>query len=170
MIQLFSIPLFFVSLMSFAQQDDLMFRVYDEVEDECGYVNAKGETLIPIGQCFACFSDSLTYAVVIKRNHRGEGFPAFDAKGNNVFNVFPYDNGPDYVEDGTFRIIKEGKIGYANVAGEIIIPPKYEAAFPFENGRAKVSLHADKESDGEHSWWVNTDWFYIDKKGNKIEE
>ena len=49
----------------------------------------------------------------------------------------------------------------------MIIPPTYEGAWPFEDGRALVSLKASKESDGEHWWWVGGDWFYIDKNGNR---
>lgn len=108
----------------------------------------------------------MNYAIVVKWDDQSYGFPAIDSKGEETFRVFVYDNGPDYIEDGTFRIIKGGLIGYSTEGGEIIIPPQYEGSWPFENGRALVSLKASKESDGEHWWWVDGDWFYIDENGN----
>lgn len=171
MTRLFTILLILLSYNSFTQeQPEIMYRIENQNEDVCGYVNAQGDTLIPFGECIACFSDSLSYAIVLKWDDQSYGFPAFNAKGGEVFRVFVYDNGPDYIEDGTFRIVKDGKIGYASVSGEIIVPPMYEAAWPFEDGRALVSIHADIETDGEHSWWINTDGFYIDKQGNRVEE
>ncbi|MDG1331633.1 MAG: WG repeat-containing protein [Crocinitomicaceae bacterium] len=163
--------LLFASSFSFGQENEIMYRITDREDDEnCGYVNANGDTLISFGECFACFSDSLKYAIVYKASENGSGFPALNSKGEVIFRVFIYDNGPDYIEDGTFRIINDGKIGYATAAGEIIIPPKYEAAWPFENGKAQVSIHATKEQDGEHGFWTNADWFFIDKEGKRIAE
>ena len=147
----------------------MMYQIYDEETDQCGYVNKDGDTLIPFGTYDYCISDSMNYAIVIDFNG-GEGFPAIDSKGNELFRIFAYDNGPDYVEDGMFRIVKNGLIGYATKEGEIIVPPAYEAAWPFENGRALVSVKAEKvQLDEEHWTWVEEDPFYIDKNGNRHE-
>ena len=62
------------------------------------------------------------------------GFAAIDSNGNFLFEVFPYDNGPDYPSDGLIRILEKGQVGYANLAGEIVIDPRFECAYPFENG------------------------------------
>lgn len=171
MTRLFTILSTLLSWCCFAQeQPEIMYRIENQNEDVCGYVNAQGDTLIPFGECVVCFSDSLPYAIVLKWDDQSYGFPAINAKDEEVFRVFVFDNGPDYIEEGTFRIVKDGKIGYASVSGEIIVPPMYEAAWPFENGRAQVSLYARKEQDGEHWFWTETDWFYIDKNGNRQED
>lgn len=163
-----------IPVFTFGQEErEVMYRIYDSEEwEECGYVNKNGDTLIPFGECAMCFSDSLNYAIVIRYDDPNPkpGILAIDSRGNELFRVFVYDNGPDYSEDGTFRIVNDGKIGYATEAGEIIIEPKYEAAQPFENGRAHVSIKANKQQDGEHWFWVDTDWFYVDKNGNRITE
>ena len=156
-----------VSSISVGQEREIMYRIENELMDECGYVNQNGDTLIPFGECVICFTDSLNYAIVVKWERTDYAFPIIDSKGNELYGAFIFDNGPDYVEDGTFRIVKDDKIGYMTVEGEIIISPTYEGAWPFENGRALVSYKADIESDGEHSWWVGGDWFYIDKNGNR---
>src|SRR5690606_5505820 len=49
-----------------------------------------------------------------------------------LFRVLPYDNGPDYIENGLFRILNEDDlIGFANMDGEIVIPPQYPYVAPF---------------------------------------
>lgn len=161
-----------ITTLGFAQEkNDLLYRIYDsESWDECGYLNANGDTIVPFGDCFACFSDSLPYAILLEYDDQVPGFKTINAQGFEIFRVFPFDNGPDYIEDGMMRIIKDGKIGYATEDGEVIVEPIYEAAWPFENGKAQVSIHAKSVKDGEHSQWVDTDWFYIDKKGNRIGE
>ena len=88
---------------------------------------------------------------------------------NILYIVFPFDNGPDYVSDGLFRILIDGKIGYADSAtGKIIIQPQFDCAWQFENGVAKVSTDCTTKSDGEHSTWLSESWFYIDRTGKNV--
>ncbi|MDP3583484.1 MAG: hypothetical protein Q8S39_16225, partial [Ignavibacteria bacterium] len=89
-----------------------------------------------------------------------------------LFDAYMFDNGPDELADGLFRIIRNGKIGYADKNGFIVIEPKFECADKFENGNANVALECRKvvdAYDSEHSRMESNSWFYIDKKGNKIK-
>lgn len=95
----------------------------------------------------------------------GEGFTAFDAEGKKLFTIFPYDNGPDYTSEGLFRIIKNGKIGYANESGEIIISPRFDAALPFHSGLAGFCEGCVSEKVDEHSVWSGGLWGFINKQG-----
>ncbi len=89
-----------------------------------------------------------------------------DSKKTTLYDVFIYDNGPDYASEGLIRVVKNGKIGYANAQTyAIVIPPQYDCAFPFENGKAKVSNKCKTVKDGEHSVWTSDVWQYVDKKG-----
>ena len=91
-----------------------------------------------------------------------------DRKQNILYKVFPFDNGPDYVSEGFFRILKDNKIGYADAAtGKVAIKPQFDCAFPFENGFAKVSTNCSTQSAGQHKVWTSNNWFYIDRKGKK---
>ncbi|MBK9550653.1 MAG: WG repeat-containing protein [Saprospiraceae bacterium] len=100
-----------------------------------------------------------------------DGFFLMDNSGNKIYEIFPYDNGPDYVSEGLQRIIKDGKIGYGDpILGKVIIQPIYSCAYPFENGRAKVSIDCTTITDGEHSIWESKEWMYIDKNGNKVKD
>ncbi len=119
---------------------------FDEIGAKCGYINALGDTVIPLGKYYYCYTDTLVdYAIVLEK---GGSCIAIDKKGNQIFEVFWFDNGPDPVHEGLFRIIKEGKIGYANTDGQIVIKPLYDCAFPFNNGKAKVSIDCSSVFDG----------------------
>lgn len=89
-----------------------------------------------------------------------------DASKTPLYDVFIYDNGPDYEADGLIRIVKNGKIGYADAKTyAIVIEPQFDCAFPFENGKAKVSNQCKTVQDGEYSSWESEAWQYVDKQG-----
>lgn len=89
-----------------------------------------------------------------------------DEAKTRLYEVFLYDNGPDYPSEGLIRVVKNGKIGYADASTYlIVIEPQFDCAFPFENGKAKVSYQCQSVKDGEHSIWTSDDWKYVDKAG-----
>jgi len=153
------------------QQEDYWLKVYkgefDEVGVESGYINSKGDTVISIGKYQYCYTDTLReFAIVARKQGKSIGI---DRNEKELFEVFWFDNGPDPVAEGLFRITKDGKIGYANQKGEIVIAPQYACAFPFQNGKAKVAYQCKTVPEGEHSRWESQAWILIDKKGKKIE-
>ncbi len=93
---------------------------------------------------------------------------------NHHYSVYQYDNGDDYISEGTQRIIdhKTHKMGYATPDGKVIIPPQYKFAYPFKNGKAKVTYSGNlskvPHSGNEYHYWNSHHWFYIDKNGKKI--
>lgn len=95
---------------------------------------------------------------------------------NKQYAIYQYDNGDDYVKDGTIRIvdIQSKKIGYATPDGKVLIEPQFSYGYPFENGIAKVTYKGKQKvvdnSQGEYHYWDSDDWFYIDKQGNKINQ
>ena len=89
---------------------------------------------------------------------------------SNRYSIFQYDNGDDYFKEGLQRIVnKEGKIGFADQKGKVIITPQYAFAFPFENGMSKATYEGESVSEGEYHRWVSPDWFYIDHSGNMMQ-
>lgn len=89
-----------------------------------------------------------------------------DGQKTPLYDVFIYDNGPDYEADGLIRIVKNGKIGYADAKTfAIVIEPQFDCAYPFEGGKAKVSNQCKTVKDGEHSVWESDAWQYVDKQG-----
>ena len=76
---------------------------------------------------------------------------------------------PDLPQEGLFRIRDDrGRIGYADTAGRVVIAPRFEAAFPFEHGRARVALQAEELTDGEHTRWEADTWLTIDRRGRVV--
>jgi len=98
------------------------------------------------------------------------GFAAIDKTGQFLFEVFPYDNGPDYPSEGLIRIRENGKIGFAGLDGTIVIPPIYDCAYPFSDGTAIICKEGTVEEDGEQSTWTAARWGAIDLSGKIVVE
>lgn len=100
---------------------------------------------------------------IIEKDHK---WVVVDEQKTVLYDVFLYDNGPDAPVDGLYRIVKNGKIGYADAStNAIVIEPQYDCAFPFENGKAKVSTNCKTVQEGDHSIWESEDWQFINKTG-----
>lgn len=153
---------------SIPKEAPILYKIEDEAAGSIGYVNGSGDTIIALGLYKMSSNDTVTtYGTAFKEDG---SCVAFNAEGKELYEVYVYDNGPDYISDGLFRIKKEDKIGYANDKGEIVIEPMYQCAQPFENGQAKVSLTCTIEQDGEHTVTKDAEWFSIDKTGEKVSE
>jgi hypothetical protein len=151
------------------KNNDYLVSFNDTITNQSGYKTSNGDIAIPLGKYERCLTDTFkTYAIVVKQN---SGFLAIDRKENVMYEIFSYDNGPDYPSEGLFRILENKKIGYADsTSGKVVIKTQFDCAWPFENGVAKVSTDCKTESQGEHANWISDHWFYIDKTGKKVEK
>jgi hypothetical protein len=135
-----------------------------------GYTNKFGDTIISVGEFDNCFSDLFTtFAYVSDKRFKGKGMVAVNRNKELIFEAYLFDNGPDYVTEGLFRIVRNGKIGFADLTGKVVIAAKYSCAYPFENGKAKVALNCETTKEDEHTSWESDNWFFIDKQGNKVD-
>lgn len=143
---------------------DILILKYNDSSSLYAYYDAAGNKVL--GDYVMAYTDTLKdYAIVAD-----SGFVLIDKQGKHLYTIFPYDNGPDDASDGLYRILEDGKIGYVDAASaKLVIKPTFDCAYPFENGKAKVSLNCKQIQDSEHSIWESDNWFYIDKNGNKIE-
>lgn len=148
------------------EKSDYLLLKYNELQEPY-YVNSNDEVIIPVGKYSYCFTDTFENMAIVYDTIRG--FVGIDRSEKILFDIFIYDNGPDYVVEGLFRIVKNGLIGYANLDGEIVIEPKYKCAYPFENGKAEVSLDCQEDEMGEHTMWVGGTWITIDKEGKEVK-
>lgn len=153
------------------KNNDYLVSFSDSVEGQWGYKNQNGEIVIPLGKYAMCFTDTFkTYAIVVKPHSGPALFLAIDRQENVLYEVFPFDNGPDYTKEGLFRIIENKKIGFADsTSGKVVIKPQFDCARYFENGVAMVSNECKTQSDGEHAVWLSDNWYYIDKTGKIVE-
>lgn len=170
---IFGIILTFLISACSSKMDNYLIKFhkgeFDEVGVPSGYLNVKEDTIIPIGKYYYCHTDTIRYFGIVIENKSGK-ILGIDKKGTELFEVFRCDNGPDYVESGLFRIIKNGKIGYANPEGKVIIEPKFDCAYPFKGDFAKVSDNCETIKDEEHPIWKSNNWYQISKNGNRAEK
>ncbi|MBE7179253.1 MAG: hypothetical protein INR69_22820 [Mucilaginibacter polytrichastri] len=161
----------FLFLFGCKPKGDSSFLVarYNEKTSDYAYYDQQGEKVL--GGYYAVYTDTIrTYGIVAD-----SVFALIDKSGKHIYNIFPFDNGPDPTSEGIYRIRKNGKIGYADSASSrVLIEPKFGCAFPFENGKAKVAYDCQEKpaSDTpgeEHKVWVSNSWFYVDKTGKKID-
>lgn len=91
------------------------------------------------------------------------GWIAVNQKGNILFEVFNFDNGPDPIEEGLFRFQKNGKMGFADETGRIRIPAIYDWVEPFNSGKASVCDGCVRKYEGEHYKMEGGVWKIITK-------
>lgn len=101
-----------------------------------------------------------------------EGWVVINKKKKVLHKVFIYDNGPDYVSEGMYRIIENGKMGFANEKGKVVIPPKYDFVWPFERGTAKFCNGCTFQKDGEHTKIIENQAVvgYVNRTGKEISK
>ncbi len=145
--------LFFFFLFTFIEMLSVPVCVYSQVEKE-KEVNK-----------FMSSDSSKINEVVYKQ---GKGFLAYDKEGNELFEIFPFDNGPDYPSEGLFRIIENKKIGYADEMGNIVIKPQFDAALPLKNGMAAFCEGCIEKIEGEHKIWEGGKWGFINRSGEIV--
>src|SRR5690606_27508974 len=104
----FSLTIFITLLLLYAcgSSSTYYYKVYegdyDEVGSSTGYINEKGDTVIPIGKYYYCYTDTLKkYAIVMTKKLE---LIAIDKNEKKLFDVFMYESGPDYPREGLFRI------------------------------------------------------------------
>lgn len=91
------------------------------------------------------------------------------------YRAYQFDNGDDYLVEGMSRVVdQQGRIGYVNARGELVIKPRFTCALPFNAGKAKVTEYGEvKEvpnSKGEYHYCQSDDWYYIDRNGDKVND
>ncbi|MGB1040636.1 MAG: hypothetical protein ACPGVD_07175, partial [Flavobacteriales bacterium] len=78
------------------QKEDFLVRNFvqeDDYESLCYYKN-NTKSSIPNQKYLTCFTDTLwRYAIVLDTSYNLVGI---DREGNYLYEVFPFDNGPDY--------------------------------------------------------------------------
>ena len=79
-----------------------------------------------------------------------KGWVYVNERGEAVLRPFIYDNGPDYFEEGLARFVASGKMGFHDKSLKIWIPARYDFAFPFVDGKAKVGMDCKLIPHGEH--------------------
>ncbi len=148
--------------------DKEWYLIHDTAEELSGFVNMKGDTVIPLKYGYPTFvSDtfrSFTYVYMPSR-----GIVAINKKEEVLFEPYFFDNSPDEVHDGLIRIKIDNKVGFADLNGRIVIAPIYDNAHWFEKGYSLVGFkcYMDLIYD-EHNPMVCRKSGVINKKGQLL--
>lgn len=149
---------------------------YLEVGVPVCYLNERGDTIVPYGKYRYCQTDTIKeLGFVYENKPKDARIICINDAGKELFYVFKYDNGPDYTQEGLFRIMDEdGLIGFADSLGNVIIEPQFKFAYPFKGGKTKVTLEGEQKevpkSEGEKHYWESGTWFYIDKRNKHLTD
>lgn len=131
----------------------------------CGYITANGEVKIPTGKYTRCYSPIFKDIAIVQMDSTVYGI---NKQEKILFEVFCENNNPDHPSEGVFRIVMNNKIGYANLKGDILIPPQYDAALPFNSGMAFINIGCETDHAQQSTFWKGGKWGAIDKKGNIV--
>lgn len=139
------------------------------------FLNERGDTIVPYGKYKFCQINRVKNLVFAYENKQDARIVCLDSQGKELYYVFQYDNGPDKIREGLFRIMdKNGLIGFADSLGNVVLKPQFKLAFPFENGKAKVTFSgkskSSPDSKDEKHYWDSPDWYYIDTNGKISNE
>ncbi|MDJ0895762.1 MAG: WG repeat-containing protein [Alphaproteobacteria bacterium] len=126
-----------------------------------GYRGAQGQVVIEPQYVLAGEFSAEGIAAVATT----ERWAYIDRTGRVVIYPYLYDNGPDYFSEGLARFEVEGRIGFFDRYGKVAIAPRFDFAWPFEEGRAVVCSGCRSQPMGEHSMMVGGKWGYIDSSG-----
>ena len=84
-------------------------------------------------------TDSQVFGYVYENKPKDARIICINDAGKELFYVFKYDNGPDYIQEGLFRIMDEdGLVGFADSLGNVIIEPQFKFAYPFKGGKTSA--------------------------------
>lgn len=121
-----------------------MSTEYPELGSSVCYLNEQGDTIVPFGKYHYGGSDTIRHIGFVMEPHK-PGWTTINNKGEKLFYAFSFDNGPDYVEEGLFRIINDEMLmGFADTLGNVIIKPQFAFVCPFKDGKAEVTYTGEK--------------------------
>jgi hypothetical protein len=112
----------------------------------------------------------------VRRLTFSEG-PAVIAIGERLFYVdrrgrtaeaLPFDNGADPFVEGRARTIRSGKVGFIDPDLRIVVPARWDFAFPFHGGIAVVCDGCRTTAEGEHRRIEGGRWGYVDRTGQPV--
>jgi hypothetical protein len=98
-----------------------------------------------------------------------ENWMYVNRRGDVVIRGVPtFDNGPDAFHDGLVRFVRNGKYGFADHKGKIVVTAVYDGAMNFDGGHAKVCDGCTlkcSEPGCEHTSFVGGNWLEINTTG-----
>ncbi len=152
------------SLFSQSQSVPALQKFQDDSSGLWGFKNAQGIVVIEPQFYFANnFTGSI--AAVADKN----GCYYIDLQGNRLaIKPFVIDNGPDYFREGMARFIENGKIGFLDREGQVVIKARFQFVTSFSEGLAAFCQNCQFIKQGEHTIPKGGKWGFINQKGEIV--
>jgi len=131
-----------------------------------GYKDGHGAVVIEprFGYAYEFNSGGIAAAVERPTDEGGQvRFVFIDASGQELAVAYPFDNGPDYFQEGVARILDGDQVGFIDRTGAIVIAPQFAGATGFCHGRASVH-------DGASEWEIDPTGKAVTAKRPHVEE
>ena len=162
--------LFLFSYLFMFSQNNYWLRVTDSSTWRQAFVDQNGEIMIPYGKYKFILTDTMWYFAFVYKEKNG--IVAINRNNQIIFRPLADNLEPDPPSDGLFRIIENNKIGFANMKGEIVIPPRFEAVMRFHHNVAAFCIGCRMEYDTitEYGYWTGGKWGFINKRGEVVVE
>ena len=80
----------------------------------------------------------------------GSGWAWIDRTAKVLARPHVVDNGPDTFSDGLTRIVENGRYGFMNEHGRVVIAARFAYAEPFDEGYALICADCTRVADGNH--------------------
>ncbi|MVT08755.1 WG repeat-containing protein [Chitinophaga tropicalis] len=168
----------------FAQAADSLYYFSNPTDSLVGVKTGSGKIIIParyrdfgLTDGSSSIKDDIIIMMDFNKNDSSAAYSygdAFNRQGTFLYHPLFFDNGPDYFSEELARCVTDGKIGFVNHQGEIMIKPQWGWATPFNYGYALVgtgSYYWDLTKDEEHPPLRPrgaTEEFYINTKGERV--
>jgi len=140
-----------------------MLKVFEQ-DNRFGYCNAQDKVVIPPRFYLAQPFNRFGIAAVADDS----GWCYINTTGKVVIRPFIYDNGQDYFSEGLARFTWNGKFGYFDESGKVVIEAQFDFAAPFSEGMAAVCQSCTLQQEGEHRFYQGGKWGFIDHRGNPV--
>jgi len=138
---------------------NLCTAFHDEATDRYGYLQCDGSPgLSPRYEVGEDFTPGGIAAV-----RDASGWQYIDRQGRFVVRPMLFDAGPDYFVEGLSRFVEDGKTGFIDDSGRVVVPAVHDFAFPFEDGKAKVGQDCTTTREHEHSIVACRHWSTISR-------
>lgn len=166
-------------LLSFSQEKESL-KYFKSKDSLVGVKTQSGKIIIPAQfKIFSHLKDGdpvkgeTVYFDGFKKDEKpgkNEWGYVYDRKGNFLYRPFFYDNGADYFSEGVRRFVKDGKVGFVDRNGKVVIKPEHDFVSPFNYGYAAFCDGCDWEkTEDEHKAIVGGTWGVMNFKGEIIK-
>lgn len=127
-----------------------------------GYINKKGETVIPF--LYSSLGEYGDLILAVRGRYPPFKYSFIDRNGKTVLDLKGFQNAGEFSEDGLAQVAKNGKIGYIDKTGKLVIPCKFTIGGKFSEGLAYASLEGNDNLAGINEPNIG----YINTKGEFV--